>query len=166
MALDKIIVGDVAASQRIASYANRRIVRRTAWITARTGDSIIWLLLSLILIRLNWPVGWMLLSTVIVTGLLTVVAKQFFKRERPVEKWTIAADIYSFPSGHAARAGAIAVTLAFALPQYAILCILWAILVALARVLLSRHFVADVTGGLLFGISTGILVQFLMRFYS
>ncbi len=166
MTLDKIIVRDVVASRRIAGYADNRLMRGTAWITARTGDSIFWLLISLVLMRLNWPGGWMLLGNVIVTGLLTAVAKRFFRRERPVEKWTITADIYSFPSGHATRAGAVAVTLAFALPQYAILCMLWAILVALARVLLSRHYIADVAGGLLVGTSIGILLQFLLRYYS
>jgi membrane-associated phospholipid phosphatase len=166
MALDKIIVRDEAVSQRVAGYANNRMVRSAAWLTARTGDSIFWLLVSLILIQMNWAGGWVLLSTVIFTGLLTAVTKRFFKRERPISKWTIAADIYSFPSGHAARAGAVAVTLVFILPQYAILWALWAPLVALARVLLSRHYIADVSGGLLFGISIGILLQFLLRYYS
>lgn len=160
MTLEKFIAFDEAASQRIAQYDGNRLVHGLAWLVARSGDSIFWLLISALLIWQKRPVGWPLLITVAVSALLTVVAKGIFKRERPSEKWAISTDKYAFPSGHASRAGAVAVTLAFAFPQYALLCFLWAGLVALARVLLSRHYVADVAGGLLFGILVGIILQF------
>lgn len=163
MTLDELIARDEAVSQRISKYAENRFFHGAAWLVARTGDSVFWLLLSALFIWLKWPVGWPLLITVAVTALLTAVAKGIFKRERPTEKWAIATDIYSFPSGHAARAGAVAVTMAFAFPQYAILCFLWAVLVALARVLLSRHYIIDVAGGLLFGIVVSLVLQFFLR---
>lgn len=137
-----------------------------AWIIARSGDSIFWLLVSAVLIYLQWPAAWSLLTTVAVTALLTAVAKGLFKRQRPVEKWAIATDIYSFPSGHAARAGAVAVALSVALPSYAPLFFLWALLVAFARVMLSRHYVSDVAGGLIFGIAVGLLLQAVLQYFS
>ena len=165
MSLEEIIARDEAVSWRIAQYADYRIIHAVAWLIARTGDSIFWLLVSALLIWLRWPVGWPLLITVAVTALLTAVAKGIFKRERPVEKWAIATDIYSFPSGHSARASAVAVTLAFAFPKYAIFCILWAGLVALARVLLSRHYMIDVAGGILFGAIVGFVLQIFLRYF-
>ncbi len=165
MTIKELIARDETVSQRIAKYSERRIVYVPAWLIARTADSVFWLLVSALLIWQAWPVGWPLLITVVVTALLTAVAKGIFKRERPTEKWAIATDIYSFPSGHAARAGAVAVTLVFAFPQFAIFCFLWAGLVALARVLLSRHYIIDVTGGLLFGVSISLVLQIFFRYY-
>jgi undecaprenyl-diphosphatase len=162
MTLEELIARDEAASQRIAQYAGNRFVHGAAWFVARTGDSIFWLLVSTLLIWLRRPGGWPLLITVAVTALLTAIAKGVFKRERPSEKWAIATDKYAFPSGHAARAGAVAVTLAFAFPQYAFLCFLWAGLVALARVILARHYITDVAGGLLFGVMVSFLLQFFL----
>ncbi len=162
MTLEELIARDESASQRIAQYAGNRFVHGTAWLVARTGDSIFWLLISALLIWFRRPGGWSLLITVAVTALLTAIAKGIFKRERPSEKWAIATDKYAFPSGHAARAGAVAVTLAFAFPQYALFCFLWAGLVALARVILARHYITDVAGGLLFGVMVSLVLQFFL----
>ena len=165
MTLEELIARDEAASGRVAEYDAIRIVHGTAWLIARTGDSIFWLLVTALLIWFKHPVGWSLLITVAVTALLTAVAKGIFKRERPSEKWAISTDKYAFPSGHAARAGAVAVTLAFAFPQYAFLCFIWAGLVALARVILSRHYLTDVAGGLLFGVVVSLILQILLRHF-
>ena len=162
MTLEEFIARDEAASERIAQYASNRLVHGIAWLVARTGDSIFWLLVSALLIWLRRPGGWPLLITIAVTALLTVIAKGIFKRERPSETWAIATDKYAFPSGHAARAGAVAVTLAFIFPQYAFLCFFWAALVALARVILAHHYITDVAGGLLFGVMVSLVLQFFL----
>ena len=159
MTIEDFIARDEAASERIAEYSANRFVHGIAWLVARTGDSIFWLLVSAFLIWQRYPAGWPLLISVAVTALLTAVAKGVFKRERPSEKWAISTDKYAFPSGHAARAGAVAVTLAFAFPQYAFFCFLWAALVALARVILARHYLTDVAGGLLFGVMVSLVLQ-------
>ena len=166
MSLEEIIARDEAVSWRIAQYADYRIIHAVAWLIARTGDSIFWLLISAILLWLRRPEGWPLLITVAVTALLTAVAKGIFKRERPSEKWAIATDKYAFPSGHAARAGAVAVTLAFFFPPYTFFCFLWAVLVALARVILARHYLSDVAGGLLFGVLVSLILQLFFISYG
>lgn len=162
MTFEDLIARDEAASQQIAQYSAHRLVHGIAWLLARTGDSIFWLLVSAFLIWRRYPAGWPLLITVAATALLTAVVKGVFKRERPSKKWAFSTDKYAFPSGHAARAGAVAVTLVFAFPQYAFFCFLWAALVALARVILARHFLSDVAGGLLFGVLVSLVLQYFL----
>lgn len=159
MTLQDLIQKDEAISQKIARWSDNRIRRALAWLVARTGDSWLWLLISAVLIWQKQPLGWSLLITIAVAALLTAVAKGLFKRERPSEKWAISTDKYAFPSGHASRAGAVAVTLTTSYPEWGVLFFLWAFLVCFARVALSRHFVMDVAGGLLFGIGVGLVLQ-------
>ncbi len=163
MTFDQILAHDEALSQRLAQRVkNGRLFHFAAWILARSGDSVFWLAVIAILFWQKRPLAWDLLLTVIVTAVFVVTLKAVFRRKRPVEKWAIGADKYSFPSGHAARATAVAITLAFALPKLSLLWLVWAILVALARVALSRHYVSDVGGGAIVGIVTGLGLQILI----
>jgi undecaprenyl-diphosphatase len=162
MTVQQLLTYDETLSAHIAEFGADGLPRATAWIFARTGDSVLWLIISGVLIWQKSRLGWELLITVIVTAALTGIAKGIFRRERPSEKWAIATDKYAFPSGHAARAGAIAVTMSFAFPSWTIAWLLWAVLVALARVALSRHYVSDVLAGLLFGTLITLLLQLLI----
>ncbi|MCP4426505.1 MAG: phosphatase PAP2 family protein [Chloroflexi bacterium] len=160
MNFDQILARDKALSQRLAQRAkNGRIAHTLAWIFARTGDGVFWLLIVAILFWQKRPLAWGLLLTVVVTAVLVGVLKGVFRRQRPTEKRAIATDKYSFPSGHAARATAVAVTLAFAFPKFGPLWLLWAALVSLARVALSRHYLSDIGGGLIVGIFVGLILQ-------
>jgi undecaprenyl-diphosphatase len=118
------------------------------------------LIIIAVLIWRSNALAWDLLWAVIITAVLVTILKGVFRRQRPKEKWAIATDKYSFPSGHAARAAALAVRLAYAWPNFILIWLLWAISVALARVILSRHYVSDVAGGLVTGILTGLSIQF------
>lgn len=159
MTLQEIIQRDEQISQRITRWSDSRRRYGAAWIAARTGDSWMWLLISAVLIWQKQSLGFLLLITIAVAALLTAIAKGIIKRERPSAKWAISTDKYAFPSGHAARAGAVSVTLAAALFPWGLLFFLWAVLVGFARVALSRHYLADVAGGLLFGITIGFVLQ-------
>jgi len=68
-------------------------------------------------------------------------------------------DPHSFPSGHAARAAMLA-TLAVGLgpPGFAVIMLIWAPLVCLARVMTGLHYVSDVLAGILLGILAGLLI--------
>jgi membrane-associated phospholipid phosphatase len=79
---------------------------------------------------------------------------------------TVGVDKFSFPSGHATRA--VLVTLFFtnwAFPEMSIILRLplyfWAASVAISRVLLRRHFLLDVTAGIIIGYLVYILVGIL-----
>ena len=76
--------------------------------------------------------------------LLTVDGlKRFFKERRPDRT-----DRRSFPSGHSACAWYLA-----AAWGWNVVIVAWAILVAISRVVLRRHFVHDVLAGAVLGIS-------------
>ena len=151
--IERFLAYDESYSARIAEVAEDGVLHALAWLVARSGDSIVWLLISGVLIWQKNTLGWTLLVTVAVTAALTAVAKGIFRRQRPSEKWALMTDKYAFPSGHAARAGAVAVALSFAYPSWTLIWLLWAFLVALARVALARHYLTDVLSGLVFGIA-------------
>ena len=86
------------------------------------------------------------------------LTKAIVRRQRPAENtqdmMTISVDKYSFPSGHASRAFMLAT---FLVVQFHIIvtwkCIiwLWAVSVAVSRILLGRHHVTDVVAGTVLG---------------
>jgi len=91
---------------------------------------------------------------VLVIGLL----KAIIRRQRPDENagdmMTVSVDIYSFPSGHASRAFMLAVfiSLHFSITLlWKFVIFLWAISVAVSRILLGRHHVSDVVVGSFLG---------------
>jgi len=54
------------------------------------------------------------------------------------------------------------VALSFAFPAWTVAWLLWAVLVALARVALSRHYLSDVFAGLILGMLISLLLQLLV----
>ena len=95
-------------------------------------------------------------TAVAVSFVLTQLLKATFRRPRPSDRRvTFASDRFAFPSGHAVRVGAIACSLSLSDPAQGHLWLLWALLVALARVARARHYLFDVFGGLLLGALLG-----------
>jgi undecaprenyl-diphosphatase len=88
---------------------------------------------------------------------IVLVIKFVFRRRRPEGEWGAMyrmTDPHSFPSGHAARAVLIAALVAAWGPAWlAPILIVWAPLVALARVAMGLHFVADIVGGAVLGLA-------------
>ena len=158
MSFNQFIIYDQAYSEKLAAWDNGRFRHGMAWLLARSGDSLFWFIITGWLLWNQEPLGWRLLTAILIAAVITATAKGIFKRQRPVEKWAIATDKYAFPSGHASRAAVVAVMLAAALPQVALVFPLWAFLVSVARVILSRHFLSDVIGGLLLGYGIGIIL--------
>lgn len=78
--------------------------------------------------------------------------KQIFGRARP-EDMIVLSDYGSFPSGHTANAATIAVVLWLVFPRVwtAILGLVWVVLMAISRTLLSVHWATDTLGGALVG---------------
>lgn len=72
-------------------------------------------------------------------------------------------DMHSFPSGHAAAATAVAVTVAVAHPLLAVVTLPLAGLVAYSRVALRVHHVSDVLAGAALGLGGAFGASFLLR---
>ncbi len=72
-------------------------------------------------------------------------------------------DFHAFPSGHAASAFGVATGVAGLFPKYRHIAWIWAWLICLSRVVLGRHFVADVIAGGILGYCGGYAV---MDFYK
>jgi undecaprenyl-diphosphatase len=147
---------------RVAERSGR--LRTMAALLAHSGDSWFWLLGLAVL----WLVGnpyWKSRAIslgigILLTAVIVMTTKFLVRRKRPEGNWGgiyRSTDPHSFPSGHAARAVMLAI-LAIALgPTWlAILLLIWAPLVCLARVAMGLHFISDVLAGIAFGVIMGV----------
>jgi undecaprenyl-diphosphatase len=132
---------------------------------AHSGDSWFWavgILLVWFLSNPSWKSRALIFGvSVVITALLVLTIKFTVKRRRPEGDWGDiyrATDPHSFPSGHAARSFMLAV-LAIGLGPtwFAIILLIWAPLVGLARVAMGVHYVSDVIVGAFIGIFMGWL---------
>jgi undecaprenyl-diphosphatase len=139
-------------------------LRRLAIFLAHSGDSWFW---GLALIVVAWRGDgfwkhwalWIFIG-IAVTALITQTLKWLFRRQRPPGEWGAiyrSADPHSFPSGHAARM-AMLLVLGFTLGPawFAALLIVWAPLVALARVAMGVHYLSDILAGAVLGLAVGL----------
>ncbi len=156
----QLIDRDKVFSGWLAARGEPRLSHNIFWLIARTGDSWFWAILILLLFWQWWELGFALLWTVLGAALIVAVSKGIFKRKRPSDpRVAISTDKYSFPSGHAARVSAVAVTLAFFLPSWWLLWLLWATAVSIARVILARHYLSDVVAGWIVGIIYAVILN-------
>lgn len=152
---------DLQLLARIFSQGERRMVRPLARAFSRSGDGYLHLLVPLLLWLLESP---LLTPFVTVLGLALVVErclywclKNSLKRRRPQEavpgfrSLVVAADQFSFPSGHSSAAFLLATTLVLVYGGPVAMMFMWAGGVALSRVLLGVHFPGDTVAGGLMG---------------
>ena len=152
---------------RVAECPGR--LRTLAAVLAHSGDSWFWLA-GLIPLWLLGSAYWRQLALalavgIVVTAALVLTIKFLVRRRRPEGEWGAVyrnTDPHSFPSGHAARA-VMLVMMAIGLGPawFAILLIIWAPLVSLARVAMGLHYLSDVLAGMALGLIMGLgVVQF------
>ena len=145
-------------------------LRNLAIFFAHSGDSWFWGM-GLGVVWLVGDAAWKVLAVklVVAIGITAVIAqtlKWLIRRRRPEGEWGAIyrmTDPHSFPSGHAARM-AMLVVLALALGPvwFGVLLILWAPLVALARVAMGVHYLSDIVGGAVLGVVIGLLLVLLV----
>jgi membrane-associated phospholipid phosphatase len=154
----------ISSKMRVAERPG--ILRTLSKLLAHSGDSWFWLFGLLVL----WLVGgeyWKTRSVtlavgIVLTAVIVIATKSLVRRKRPAGDWGgiyRTTDPHSFPSGHAARAIMLAVlAIAIGPPWLAIVLILWAPFVSLARVAMGLHYFSDVLAGIVFGVVIGFVI--------
>jgi len=144
--------------------AGRSRLRFALAVVARSADSVV---LIPLLVLLAWWEGFTRLGLAFPLGgafvlslVLTAALKYSFRRRRPPGQWGRSyrkTDPHSFPSGHASRTAAMAVTgwvfhgWSLGLPL-----LIWSVLVSLARVVLGVHYTLDILVGYFLGLAIGL----------
>jgi undecaprenyl-diphosphatase len=163
--LRPILQLDSRLSDRLRVAEQPGPLRSLAVFFAHSGDSWFWGAGLLVLWFFGDPFwkDWSIvqLAGISVLAALVLAIKFLVRRRRPEGEWGGIyrnTDPHSFPSGHAARAFLIAVIAAGLGPAWlAILLLIWAPFVSLARVAMGLHYVSDIVAGALLGIVMGLL---------
>ncbi len=165
MNFENILKVDADLSNRMRIAEKPGLLRTLSAFLAHSGDSWFWGA-GLILLWLFGDSFWKKWALVVFGGIavlavMVLIIKFSVKRRRPEGEWGLlyrSTDPHSFPSGHAARSFLIG-TLSVALgPLWlALILVIWAPLVALARVAMGVHYVSDVLAGALLGILVGLI---------
>jgi len=167
--LEALLRTDRRWSDRLRVAEKPGTARTIAILLAHSGDSWFWG----VALAVIWWTGaseWKWRSAVMfiaiaATAVVVMALKVAVRRRRPAGEWGKlyrATDPHSFPSGHAARMAMLwVVALHVGPPWFALALLVWAPLVALARVAMGVHYLSDVVGGGLLGLIMGGLTALL-----
>ena len=166
-----------ARDHRVMRQVNRW--RAPRWLriwmiwSTRLGDGWIWYSIGITLLLLGGEFRFAAFaasaSAVAVTIALFRLMKNASKRKRPCQLeahcWAngLPPDQFSFPSGHAMSAFAIAVPLCIFYPQLQAALLTLSLSIAISRVVLGMHFVSDVIVGSLVGAGLGYASYLIFR---
>ena len=128
---------------------------------SRLGDGVFWYTLVLLLPVIYGEAGLYPALRMAIVGCTGVALYKCLKsrlvRERPyislagIVPGTKALDRYSFPSGHTLHAVSFTLLITTSFPELGWLCVPFASLVAMSRVVLGLHYPSDVAAGALLG---------------
>lgn len=145
------------------------------WMIASTrlGDGWIWYSVGIALLLFGGEMRYVAFAAAASAEIATVVLfrliKKASKRKRPCQLeshcWSkvLPPDQFSFPSGHAMSAFAIAIPLCILYPQMDAALLALSVSIAVSRVILGMHFVSDVVVGSLMGAGLGYGAYLLVR---
>lgn len=163
----RLLEWDSTLSARVRVAERSGPLRSLAVFLAHSGDSWVWLagLAAVWATRiLYWQRRAAVLTVgVLVTAVIVLTLKFAFRRRRPEGVWGNIyrrSDPHSFPSGHAARAAMLAVLAITLGPRWlGVVLLVWAPLVALARVVMGLHFLSDILVGMLVGVILALIIM-------
>jgi len=167
--LEKILALDARWTSALLVKRQGSLWRGLLIFFAHSCDSWFWLV-GLILVWFLGSPAWRARAAFMAIGLtllavLVLMLKFTIRRPRPDGQWGRIyrqTDPHSFPSGHAARAAALAVmAIGIGPTWFAVLLCFWAPLVGLSRIALGVHYVSDVVIGWLIGLIMGALALLL-----
>lgn len=162
--VEKISAVDERISSALRIKDQNSVQFRIAAFFAHSGDSWIWCSVLFVLWLFSHSEQERMLAwwggTIALTALVVFFLKRIIARSRPAGDWGTVyrrTDPYSFPSGHAVRAGLILVLAfnTFDSPIILIAFCLWAFLMILSRVATGVHYFLDILGGFFLGLIIG-----------
>jgi membrane-associated phospholipid phosphatase len=167
----RLLEADTRYSNQLRYAEQPGPLRRLAIFLAHSGDSWFWGLGLLLLWLVGEPaqkqLALQLVAGIAITAIIALALKRLIRRARPEGDWGALyrrTDPHSFPSGHAARMAMLVVLVGALGPAWAAwLLLVWAPLVALARVAMGVHYLSDVIGGALLGVVIGVALAAVMR---
>ena len=147
-------------------------VRDLFRVVSRLGDGVFWYALMLVLPILFGHLGRQAALQMAATGLVGVgiyeALKHTLVRERPfisdarIHLGMAPLDRYSFPSGHTLHAVSFTILASTYFPEFALLLVPFAALVAASRVVLGLHYPTDVLAGAVLGAALSTLSLYLV----
>jgi len=156
---------DARLSRQLRVAEKPGLLRTWNAFLAHSGDS--WfLLLGLLVVWLLGTPYWreravIMAVAIVITALVVMAIKFTVRRSRPEGEWGSiyrSTDPHSFPSGHAARAAMLSVlALGIGPVWFAVVLLVWAPLVALARVAMGLHYLSDALAGVLIGVMIAVV---------
>ncbi|XP_055628931.1 polyisoprenoid diphosphate/phosphate phosphohydrolase PLPP6 [Toxorhynchites rutilus septentrionalis] len=173
-ALKKILALDVVLTKRFVSFMLNfvpfRSLRTHCKVLEYSCHGIAWLAGWL---AFSWMIDkpdWYQMQVNLFIGLLTdivmvAVVKAATRRRRPAvndDPFCIGPDKFSFPSGHVSRGVYIVTFLTWLDPVSIVLwppLLAWCVSLCLSRLLLYRHHILDVIGGICFGLFNAFLIS-------
>jgi undecaprenyl-diphosphatase len=168
-----IEVRDHRVMRRVNRWRAPRWLR--IWMTwsTRLGNGWIWYSIGITLLLFGGEFRFAAFAACLTAAVATValfeVMKKASKRKRPCQLeahcWArvLPPDQFSFPSGHAMSAFAIAIPLCIFYPELQAALIALSLSIAVSRVILGMHFVSDVVVGSLLGAGLGYGSYLLFR---
>jgi undecaprenyl-diphosphatase len=160
-----ITAGDRRLMRRLNQWQAPHWIRKWMVVASRGGDGWLWSAIGAILLLFGGSHRFDALGAGLVSvgaGQLTFfILKRVIGRERPCASephcWSILLppDRFSFPSGHAITAFAIALSLGLYYPTMLVGLVFCAFSVAASRVILGLHYLSDVLAGILIGTLIG-----------
>jgi len=156
--LNRLRALDNSLSTRLTSTKEAGLRRTVAVLGAHLGDGLLWFVIAVIAFWLGSEATRHLVLlaavTTAVAGTMTTGLKFLVRRGRPQEMtgfYSTKYDRYSFPSGHATRIACLAMVFSHQFPCWAVVFYAVALFIALCRVALGIHYLADVLIGLAIG---------------
>jgi undecaprenyl-diphosphatase len=146
---------------RLNRGCHRDVLRKLFVVVSRLGDGLFWYAFAALRPILYGAAGQRAFLRMLVAGLCGVLLYKWLKnrlvRERPcvsligIVRGTPPLDRYSFPSGHTLHAVSFSTLIVESFPALAWVCVPFAALVAISRVVLGLHYPTDVAAGALIG---------------
>lgn len=170
--LTQLDARDRALFLRFALDAECTRPRRSFWTTIThlggARGSIGACLASLLLPQVTIATAWHALLLLGISHAVVQVVKRFAVRERPSVRLSFSAlisvpDRFSFPSGHACAAMAVAAAFSHAFPMLAVPLLVLASVIGWSRVALGVHYPGDVVVGQAIALASGYGMLLFMR---